>query len=66
MSEQICYKCEGLIDPMNVHIIALKHNKETFELAAHRNCADEIENKLKEVKNLNKLNIQDTLKIINE
>lgn len=65
MSESICYKCNEFISSGNVHIIALKHNKESHELAAHKLCADDIENKLKDMKNLNKLSIKEVLDKLN-
>ena len=56
--------CDEYIESMQTHILSLKDDKETHEYTGHKLCLDELEIKIRSLKNLHKLKVQEILKLI--
>jgi hypothetical protein len=64
MNDRFCEVCNEYISPVQVHILCLKDDKTSHEIVGHKNCIDELEIKVKSIKNLNKMKVKEILEII--
>jgi hypothetical protein len=64
MNDRFCDVCNEYISPMQVYVLSLKDEKVSHEIVGHKNCIDELELKVKSIKNLNKMKVKEILEII--
>lgn len=63
MINHICDICNGYVS--DVWVVVISDNKEKFEISGHKNHIDELHNRIKMVKDLDKKSVKQTLKEIN-
>jgi hypothetical protein len=64
MNDRFCEVCNEYINPMQVNVLCLKDEKESHEIIGHKDCIDELEIKVKSIKNLNKKKVKEILELI--
>lgn len=64
MSEAVCELCNGLVG-INKITLRLSHEREKVEWTGHKSCIDELETRIKSVKNYDKLPVKKIIKELN-